>query len=49
MRKKGGSHSHFKYAGYREIITLMENENVRQYQVEDVKKLLKHIGIYEED
>lgn len=50
MRKKGGgSHRHFKYTGYREIITLMENENIREYQVEQVKKLLKHIGIYEEE
>lgn len=45
MRKRSGSHRVFTYPGYAQSIVLMENENLRQYQVQDIKDLLKHIGI----
>ena len=50
VRKKGGtSHRQFKHPGYHKTITLMENTNIRKYQVEEVKELLVSIGIIEED
>lgn len=46
MRKRRGtSHRIFSYPGYLRVITLMENEDVREYQVNQVKALLKYIGI----
>jgi hypothetical protein len=46
MRKKGGtSHRVFSYPGYPRVITLMENENVKEYQINQIKALLRHIGI----
>jgi predicted RNA binding protein YcfA (HicA-like mRNA interferase family) len=45
MRKRSGSHRVFTYPGYSQSIVLMENENLRQYQVQDIKNLLKYIGI----
>jgi len=45
MRKRSGSHRVFTYPGYPQSIVLMENENLRQYQVQDIKNLLIYIGI----
>ncbi|MBF7083944.1 type II toxin-antitoxin system HicA family toxin [Desulfallas sp. Bu1-1] len=45
MRKRSGSHRVFTYPGYSQSIVLMENENLRQYQVQDIKNLFKYIGI----
>ncbi|AGL01141.1 hypothetical protein Desgi_1670 [Desulfoscipio gibsoniae DSM 7213] len=45
MRKRSGSHRVFTYLGYSKLIVLMENENLRPYQVQDIKDLLKYIGI----
>jgi len=45
MRKRAGSHRVFTYPGYTQSIVLMEDENLRQYQVQDIKNLLKYIGI----
>ncbi|NHM26040.1 MULTISPECIES: type II toxin-antitoxin system HicA family toxin [Desulfofundulus] len=45
MRKRGGSHRVFTYPGYPYVIVLMESENLKQYQVLDIRKLLEHIGL----
>jgi len=45
MRKRTGSHRVFTYPGYSQSIVLMENEALRLYQVQDIKDLLKYIGI----
>lgn len=45
MRKRSGSHRVFTYPRYAQSIVLMENENLRQYQVQDIKDLLEYIGI----
>ncbi|SFF97694.1 HicA toxin of toxin-antitoxin [Desulfotomaculum arcticum] len=45
MRKRSGSHRVFTYSGYSKSIVLMENENLRLYQVQDIKNLLNYIGI----
>lgn len=42
-KKTGTSHRQFKYPGYFEVITLMEDENVKEYQVRDVRELLDFI------
>ena len=49
MRKrKGTSHRNFSYSGCPRVITLMENEDVREYQVNQVKDLLRYIGTIKE-
>ncbi len=45
MRKRTGSHRVFTYPGYSESIVLMEGEKLRSYQVQDIKNLLKYIGV----
>ena len=45
MRKKSGSHRIFTYPGYIESIVLMEGENLRRYQVQAIKELLKNLGL----
>jgi len=45
VRKRGGSHRVFHYPGYPAAIVLMEDENLHQYQVQDIRKLLEHIGL----
>jgi hypothetical protein len=44
MRKRTGTkHRQFEYPGYPDTITLMENERVREYQIKQVRDLLKFI------
>lgn len=45
VRKRGGSHRVFHYPGYPAAVVLMEDENLRQYQVLNIRKLLEHIGL----
>ncbi len=45
MRKRSSRHRVFTYSGYPKSIVLMENDNLRPYQVQDIKDLLKYIGI----
>ncbi len=44
-RKGSGSHRIFRHPDYPEAIVLMEGEELRQYQVLDIRKLLEHIGL----
>lgn len=45
IRKGSGSHRVFNYSGYPEAIVLVEKENLKQYHVQDIRKLLEHIGL----
>ena len=49
IRKKAKTrHRQFKFPGYEPIITLMAAENVRGYQVSQIKGLLDFIDLIEE-
>jgi predicted RNA binding protein YcfA (HicA-like mRNA interferase family) len=43
--KGSGSHCIFRHPDYPEAIVLMEGEDLRQYQVLDIRKLLEYIGL----
>ena len=44
MRKRTGTrHRQFEYPGYPDTITLMDNERVREYQIKQVRDLLRFI------
>jgi len=45
IRKGSGSHRVFNYRSYPEAIVLIEKENLKQYQVQDIRKLLEYIGL----
>jgi len=45
----GSSHHKYSYEGYPLSIVLMKNENLRKYQVEDIKNLVLHLDIVEEE
>jgi len=45
----GTRHRQFTYPGFPEVITLMQNEDVKEYKIKQVRELLKFIGIIEED
>lgn len=47
--KGGSSHTKFKYPGYEEDIVLMDNTNLRRYQIEKIKKLVLHLEIVREE
>ena len=49
QRKTGTSHRHFRHPEFPKVITLMETELVRPYQVNLVRELLKSIGTVQED
>lgn len=49
QRKAGTSHRHFKHPKFPKIITLMESDLVRPYQVKLVRELLISIGTVQED
>ncbi|WP_104371338.1 hypothetical protein [Desulfocucumis palustris] len=49
MRKGGGSHMQFKYPGFYKTITLMEDTNIRKYQLEDIRELLDHLNMCPEE
>jgi len=48
-KKAGSSHRNFKHPDFPKIITLMNTELVRPYQVKLVRELLENIGIVQED
>ncbi|OPX92592.1 MAG: hypothetical protein A4E53_00383 [Pelotomaculum sp. PtaB.Bin104] len=45
IRKGSGSHRVFNYHDYPEPIVLVERDNLKQYQVQDIRKLLEYIGL----
>ena len=49
QKRTGSSHRNFKHPNFPQIITLMETELVRPYQVKLVRELLENIGIIQED
>jgi len=49
QRKTGTSHRHYKHPEFPKVITLMEAELVRPYQIKLVRELLKSIGTVQED
>ena len=42
-RRIGTSHRQFEYPGYPEIITLMGNENIKEYQIKKIRELVRFI------
>lgn len=49
QKRTGSSHRNFKHPNFPKIITLMETELVRPYQIKLVRELLEKIGIVQED
>ncbi|GBF32866.1 hypothetical protein DCCM_1062 [Desulfocucumis palustris] len=39
----------FKYPGFYKTITLMEDTNIRKYQLEDIRELLDHLNMCPEE
>lgn len=49
QKRTGSSHRNFKHPNFPKIITLIETELVRPYQIKLVRELLENIGIVQED
>lgn len=49
QKRTGSSHRNFKHPNFPKIITLMETELVRPYQIKLIRELLENIGIVQED
>jgi len=49
QKKTSSSHRNFKHTDFPKIITLIESELVRPYQIKLIKELLENIGVVQED
>ncbi|WP_418790497.1 hypothetical protein [Phosphitispora sp. TUW77] len=49
QKRTGFSHRNFKHPDFPDIITLMEEETIKPYQIRKIRELLEHISIVEED
>jgi len=49
QKRRGSSYRNFKHPDFPKVITLIECEFIRSYQIKLVRELLEYLGIVQEE